>query len=286
MDGRLIIDDDVFDSHWPHTPFTVEHCLADNPLFEFPRLMEMLGGLPKEKIEFYSGKVPVSGDPRRADPTGLTAEETLNKIANCESWLVLKNIELNDAYREFVHDLLDEIRPAAEAIDPNMYRREGWIFVTSPGSVTPYHMDPEHNFLLQIRGSKTVHMFDGKDRDVVSEIDLENKHTDTTSKHRNQEFPPELQEKANSFTITPGTGLYLPFCDPHWVQNGDEVSISLSISFYSDCVDRMARFYRFNAKLRSMGLDPTPHGISPLKDKAKDVVWRSMSRLKEMAGLG
>lgn len=286
MDRKLDIEEQYFREHWYHEPFIVKHYLSDHPLFEFPRLIEMSRKLPPEKIEFYSGRVPVSGDPRKTDPTGLTAEETLKKIEDCESWLVLKNVDLDPEYRQFVHGLLDEIRPWAETIDPNMHRREGWIFVTSPGSVTPYHMDPEHNFLLQIRGSKTVHMFDGKDRSIVSDIDLENKHTDTTSKYRNQEFPPELQKKAKSFTIRAGEGLYIPFNDPHWVQNGDEVSISLSISFYSDAVDRMARFYRCNAALRKLGINPSSYGISPWKDKTKDVVWRTMSRAKDLVGLG
>ena len=32
--------------------------------------------------------------------------------------------------------------------------REAFIFISSPNTVTPYHMDPEYNFLLQIRGTK------------------------------------------------------------------------------------------------------------------------------------
>ena len=44
---------------------------------------------------------------------------------------------------------------------------EGFIFVSSPGSVTPYHIDPERNFLLQVRGNKTMHMFDGSDRSLL-----------------------------------------------------------------------------------------------------------------------
>ena len=35
-------------------------------------------------------------------------------------------------------------------------RRSGYIFVTSPGSTTPMHFDPEHSFLLQVHGTKRV----------------------------------------------------------------------------------------------------------------------------------
>jgi len=50
-----------------------------------------------------------------------------------------------------------------------MCEREAAIFVTSPGSVTPYHMDKEINFLLQIRGTKTISVFSASDREVLSE---------------------------------------------------------------------------------------------------------------------
>ena len=45
-----------------------------------------------------------------------------------------------------------------------MFRREGFIFISSPGSITPFHMDPEYNFLLQIRGEKQISIWGGKDR--------------------------------------------------------------------------------------------------------------------------
>ena len=40
-----------------------------------------------------------------------------------------------------------------------MLTSQGFIFVSSPNSVTPYHFDPEHNILLQIRGSKVMTQF-------------------------------------------------------------------------------------------------------------------------------
>ena len=47
------------------------------------------------------------------------------------------------------------------------------VLITSPGRVTPYHLDGEANLLMQIRGSKSVHIFDGNDRDVVPGDELE-----------------------------------------------------------------------------------------------------------------
>ena len=49
---------------------------------------------------------------------------------------------------------LSEIKPFAELASTGMKQKQGFIFISSPGSVTPFHIDPENNFLLQIRGSK------------------------------------------------------------------------------------------------------------------------------------
>ena len=37
-------------------------------------------------------------------------------------------------------------------------QREAFLFLSAPNSVTPVHIDPEHNFLLQIRGQKDMNV--------------------------------------------------------------------------------------------------------------------------------
>ena len=88
-----------------------------------------------------------------------------------------------------------------------MTSAQAFIFITSPGSVTPYHIDPEHNFLLQVHGSKTVRMLDGSDRDVLSDRELEGFYAD---QGRNLEFDESNQESGWKFLLEPGMGLHFP----------------------------------------------------------------------------
>ncbi len=60
-------------------------------------------------------------------------------------------------------EVLDELNLGVEQRDPGMCYRGGWIFVTSPNTVTPFHYDKEHNFILQVRGRKTLHVWDHRD---------------------------------------------------------------------------------------------------------------------------
>ena len=196
---------------------------------------------------------------------------------------MLKDVEQIPEYKALLDECLDQVRESSEQIIPGMEQREGFIFITSPGSVTPYHTDPEHNFLLQIRGSKTVHIFDGKDRSIISEEELEAFHS---GGHRNLKFKDEYQAKAKSFVLQPGDGLHFPVNDPHWVKNGDAVSISFSITFRSPVSKRNARLYFANNQLRKMGIPPTPPGRSAWRDVTKDLAFVAARRFARVVGGG
>jgi hypothetical protein len=281
---KFDLDRDQFRSRFPNKSFVVKHNLVGHPLFELRKLIEASRELPPEKLEFYPGDIPVSGDPRQYKPTGLTIQETIDRIETAKSWLVLKNVNLIPEYYQLMNQCLDEIEAAGGDLSPKMRQREAWVFVTSPNSVTPYHFDPEHNFLLQVRGNKTVHIFDGNDRSIVKENDLENYYTDECVRFRNLVFKDEYMPKAQTYTVKPGEGVYIPYADPHWVKNEDNVSISFSISFYSHVTDYKGRIHRLNAAIRALGFQPTPINRSPGKDKFKHNVWLGLMAMKRLMG--
>jgi hypothetical protein len=60
----------------------------------------------------------------------------------------------------------------------------------------------------------------------------------------------------------------LPVGAPHWVKNGDNVSISLNINVHFHDMD-WGNIYRANHFLRRVGLKPAPPGQSKTKDILK-----------------
>jgi ribosomal protein L16 Arg81 hydroxylase len=160
-----------------------------------------------------------------------------------------------------------------------MLRREGFIFLSSPGSVTPFHLDPEHNFLLQIQGTKTIHMWDRDDRIVLPEKELETFYAAFV--HRNLPWKDEFQTTAWNVGLEAGEGLHFPVAVPHWVQNGPEVSVSFSITFRSESSQRRELLYKANARLRKLGLDPTPPGQSILLDSTKHAAFAALAELRK-----
>jgi hypothetical protein len=257
--------------------FPIAHVLADYPLLQLPQLIELSTRLPVESVEYNSGDLPINQDPATTPRTGFTIEQTLRDIERAGSWMVIKNVEQDPAYRRLLDACLDELRPLGVA--PGMAAHKGFIFVSSPGAVTPYHVDFEHNFLLQIRGRKQMTVFDDQDRELFSEVERERA---AGGGARNLVYREEFSSRSTTFDLEPGVGLHVPLTAPHWVKVGRETSVSFSITFQSAGSDRIASAHRFNARLRSMGIVPRRVGTSDTLDTAKYNAERAIRRSSQL----
>jgi hypothetical protein len=275
----LDLDAEVFRSDFDVKPFLCRHRLTDHPLFALPRLIELSRALPTEQVEYNAGDLAVNQNPDLTPQTGLSVEETIRRIEDCRSWMVLKNVETDPDYRDLLHACLAGVERLNHPRARGICKREAFIFISSPGSVTPYHMDPECNFLLQIRGWKQVSMFDPTDRSLVTEEQLERFYSGA---HRNMEFRDEYQQKATVFQLRSGEALHFPVTVPHWVKNGDAVSISFSITFQTRATERRATLYAINYSLRQRGYHPRPIGCSRFRDVLKYNGYRILRRMKRL----
>ena len=253
-------------------PFQIGHDLTQHPLFALPRLLELARQLPEANVEYNAGNIPVSVCPAETPRTGLSVEETIRRIESCNSWMVLKWVEQDPEYCRLLDRCLDEIQIYSEKSAPGMKRREGFIFISSPGSITPFHFDQEYNFLLQVRGTKNIHVFP---RSIVTERDIEARFA---KEHRNLTFDETYQRTATTFELQPGQGVHVPIAAPHWVKNGNDVSISFSITFQTPASERRATLYRLNGHIRKLGITPAPVGESNARDAIKFYFFQAGKR--------
>ena len=84
--------------------------------------------------------------------------------------------------------------------------------MSSPGAVTPYHFDNEHNFLLQISGTKTVYACSAEDEEAITSGDKEHYYRHG---YHDVEFDQKLQDSATKYELTLGVGLHIPVHSPH-----------------------------------------------------------------------
>ncbi len=260
------VDPARFAADFPRRPFLVDHVHHEDPRLTLDAVVELALQLPPESVEYNTGDLHVNQDPKAVVDNGLGIRETLSQMGQKNSWMVLKNIERAPAYaallRRSLAAMAPEVRQAVGAVSDV----EGFIFVSSPSAVTPFHNDPEHNFLFQVQGTKTVRIWDVDDRVVVTEALLE---AACAGAHRNLPHRPEYDDRAQVFELQPGVGLHFPVQAPHWVENGPEVSISYSFTFRSPLSHGQRKVRFVNGLLRRAGLTPQAVGESTKNDAVK-----------------
>jgi hypothetical protein len=259
----LDVDPAIFHDEFTRRPFVLGHNLVGHPLLQLPRLVELARELPAHRVEYNAGDLAVNTDPQATPHTGLSVEATIRRIEECSSWMVLKNVELVPEYRDLLHACLAEVEALGHPATRQVTLREGFVFISSPGAVTPYHMDPELNLLLQIYGAKQMSVFPGSDRGLLSEEELEQFYSGA---HRNMVFKEHYQQKATVFELQPGDALHVPVADPHWVKVGPSYSISFSITLMTRALERRGTLYRINHAQRQRGRTPRPVDQSALRD--------------------
>lgn len=274
--GHLSIDQTQLRRDFDREPFLFSHDLVNHPLLQLPRLIELARKLPEQSVEYNSGELAVGQAAGPTPRTGLGIEETLQQIETRKSWMVLKYIESDPEYAQLLADCLDPIQPIIESVVPGMCRRHAFVFVSSPGSITPYHVDFEHNFLLHLRGEKTMSVWNGEDRSVMSEEERERK---IIGEPRNLPWHDDYAEKGKAFELRPGVGLQVPLSSPHWVKVGSHVAISMSVTFLSRRGARLRALHTTNAFLRRHGFKPREVGRSALADALKFNAYRVADRL-------
>jgi hypothetical protein len=272
MTTLLEIDPAGFDAHFAKAPFAVRHNLAEHQLLTVGRVAELADALPESSVEHNLGNVDKLVPTGEAPRLDATPGEIARGIETNGSWMVLKNIEQDPAYKALLDDALGEVSAWSDR-EGGQTLREGFIFLSAPNSMTPAHVDPEHNFLLQIRSSKTMHTGDFPDAETRNRT-LEAFHSGA---HRNIDWEP-LNDKP--FALEPGDGVYMPVAKPHWVQNGPDVSVSLSITFRTPATEREARLWLTNNRLRKLKVTPREPGASERADKVKDAAARTLSKLR------
>jgi hypothetical protein len=270
----------LFAANYPEIPHKLSHALGEHALLTIEALAQLGEALPGTSVEYNRGDLPVGIDPALVPANGLSIGDTIRMVETSGSWAVLKNIEQNAEYEALLLGLLGELKPHIEAKTGRMLRPQGYIFVSSPGAVTPYHFDPEHNILLQLRGSKTMTQFPAGDARYAPDQTHEGYHT---GGHRNLVWGDELANGGTEWPLSRGEALFVPVMAPHHVKNGPAVSISLSITWRSDWSFTEADARAFNGVLRKIGMQPRAPGRFPVQNTAKALAWRALRKLTKTA---
>ena len=283
MERLIECDQAPFREGFGRRDFSFAHSLSDHPLFELERLARlaeaMIAGPYPERFTLmdaqHNSMASKFGQMRERSPL----LETFRQVRAEGLWVLMSSAELIDPdYAELLRQIIAETEiltglPLSRTIEWSALT----ILLNSPFIEVPYHVDHEFNLLLQIQGDKEVHLFDGTDRSILSEQEIERFYLndfDAPGLHHG------AQDKDRSFRLTPGVGLHIPPLSPHWVRNGDCVSVSASFIFSTRTLNVRAKIFQANHFVRRLGMRPREPEGSHLHDPT-----RLRDRLKS-AGMG
>ncbi len=257
----LALDEPLCLARIGRSPMRLRHGLAGHHLLSLTALAELADALPAASVECLPAKLNVVS-PGYNPPSLQRPSDTVLNIENNGRWMVMKNIEQVAAYKRLLNDVLDQVVPLLPRREGKIVLTEAFLFLSAPESVTPVHIDPEHNILMQVTGSKQVN--------VGSLPNRESEQNEITrylaGGHRNLDTTPD---GLKCHQLEAGDALYMPPWRPHWVKNGPHYSISISATFRTQRSQRYEYTHMVNIKLRKLGIRPRPAGESLWLDTIK-----------------
>lgn len=282
--GLVGFDLDEATARFRREPFPLHHRLAAHPLFTLEALADLAARLPVDAAEHNVGSVGAvepGGDVPKLD---LPIAEVVRGIETNGCWvalpIVLQEPRLTGipGYQEVFDQLMDELSPMVPGGRGAMSGFHSVIFMATAGSTTPSHIDGEIGFLLHIRGQKRVSI--GRFPDAVRE--REESEAFYRNEHRNTG---QLPVDVRHFDLEPGQGVHVPPLTPHFVENGPEVAVSLSVGFQTPENLRRAGVHMWNSRVRRVGLSPRPYGSSPRRDRVKAAaLWGAVAARRRLRG--
>ena len=220
--------------------FKFDHGLVNHEALRFDALREVVLSLPSDQVFFSRADLEIDANFDRAHvdhTTGLSLETTLSDMARTNSYVMVRKPDAHPKLRPVLELLMAELRHFVERVQAGRRAASGevfhdpmlYLFISSPGSVTPFHVDRYSTLLFQLQGEKQVMIWDRYDREVVTDEELE--YLFGLPHIRNPAYKGENKTPPEAAHLKPGEGVHIPFTSPHWVKNGAEVSISLRSSF-------------------------------------------------------
>ena len=259
----------VFRERFNQKWFPLQHCLASSPLFSLDRLVELANQTARmrpDDVYFDRGASRPGQRWNETPACELPLDEAIRRIEHEGAWVFLRHAQDDPEYGKLLRTAIGQILElTGPELERNIKFPELIVFITSPGRVTSYHIDRACNFVAQIRGEKTIYLFDPRDREVLPEHEIERF---WAVDNNAAIYKPEFQHRADECVLRPGEGLHIPVNAPHWLRNHDNVSITASLNFtFKD--ELLANVYRANYALRKCGVRPDAPGRFPMRDAFK-----------------
>ena len=265
-----------FASLYPSEPGTLAHGLASHPLLTLDALADACERVDPANLLCHAAKNRNGQGFAPSERPDQSIGDTVRAIADAGRYVMMSFVEQLPDYAELMRATIAELGPAIHPKTGEPLQLRAFLFISSPGTLAPFHFDAEYNVLFQIAGTKDFALYPPV-APWISEASNERYHRTGDNL---LPWCDSFAEQARRVLLGPGDALFVPYRWPHWVSVGSEPSISLSFTWNSRAGFEQNDAYRLNALLRRFGLSPASPAPLPARSAARSVAWRALSRLR------
>ena len=250
-------------AHWPldvaqqfsNQTLVVQHNLHQRPMFDDEGLASLLDRYPRDRLGVFTmGHDPIDWRSWAAgSPGDLTGAQLLQAVHDGRIWL---NLRATNHYLVDYEALSQELFADKEASIKGLktLKQDLGVLISSPNAQVFYHLDSALVSLWQIRGTKTVRVYQPKAPFARPE-QIEGVVLRETAEQ--MPFDPAWDNDAQEVLLEPGTMVTWPQNAPHRIVNGPSVNVSLSVEFMTPSALLRANVIYANGVLRRrFGMTP------------------------------
>jgi hypothetical protein len=205
------------------------HDLHTRPMFDDAGLAALLDAYPRNRLGIFTmGEDPVDWRSWRCGRApDLSGAELMEAVHAGRIWLNLRAANHHVADYEA---LAKEVFGAKETLIPGLrtFKRDLGVLISSANAQVFYHLDTPLVSLWQIRGQKTVRVYD-RTASFLAPEQIEGVVLRETAEQ--MPFNPAWDEAAETIELAPGMMVTWPQNAPHRIVNGPMVNVSLSLEF-------------------------------------------------------
>lgn len=269
----------------PRKVARLRHNYSEHPLLSLGALADLAERLNKKnsgQVRFVSKGVKLDSAFKTTHENQSQASigDIFKNLANPGSWIALWTIQSEPEYKKLLWEIVDSVEGNWKARDPGIFDVGGYVFISSPPSVTPFHVDSENNFLLQLRGKKRFGVWHPNEKRIVPDEAIED--WIVCRRVGKLKYQPEFMDSAVvDDVLESGDGIYMPSTAPHLTHAEEDLataespySITLAVVFYTRKTRKLAYIYSVNRLLRKFGFEPKPAEVNKLQDMFKYLIGR------------